>query len=42
MEKIRELEKENAMFRAREKFFIYALFLSWCLILLVVCVALIK
>jgi septal ring factor EnvC (AmiA/AmiB activator) len=42
MEIIRCLEKENDNYRAREKFFMYALFLSWFTILLIACVALMK
>jgi len=42
MEIIRCLEKENDNYRARENFFMYALFLSWFTILLIVCVALMK
>jgi len=42
MEIIRCLEKENDNYRAREKFFMYALFLSWFTILLIACVALTK
>jgi hypothetical protein len=39
---IRCLEKENDSYRRREKFFMYALFLSWFTILLIACVALMK
>jgi hypothetical protein len=42
MEIIRCLEKENDNYRAREKFFMYALFLSGFTILLIACVALMK
>jgi septal ring factor EnvC (AmiA/AmiB activator) len=42
MEIIRCLEKENDNYRAREKFLMYALFLSWFTILLIACVALMK
>jgi hypothetical protein len=39
MEIIRCLEKENDTYRSREKFLMYALFLSWFTILLTACVA---
>jgi len=39
---IKCLEKENVIYSAREKFFMYALLLSWFAMLLVACVALIK
>jgi len=42
IEIIRCLEKENDSYRRREKFFMYALFLSWFTILLIACVALMK
>lgn len=42
MEIIRCLEKENDSYRTREKFLMYALFLSWFTILLIACVALMK
>jgi len=42
MEIIRCLEKENDNYRAREKFFMYASFLSGFTILLIACVALMK
>jgi hypothetical protein len=42
MEIIRCLVKENDNYRAREKFLMYALFLSWYTILLIACVTLIK
>jgi hypothetical protein len=42
MEIIKCLQKENDIYRAREKIFIYALLLSWFTMLLVACVALLK
>jgi hypothetical protein len=42
MEIINCLEKENANYGAREKFLMYALFLSWITMLLIGCVALMK
>jgi hypothetical protein len=42
MEIINCLEKQNVNYRAREKFLMYALFLSWVTMLLIGCVALMK
>jgi hypothetical protein len=42
MEIIKCLEKENDIYRAREKFLMYALLLSWFTILLIAYVALMK
>jgi hypothetical protein len=42
MEIITCLEKENGIYRAREKFLMYTFLLSWFTMLLVACVALIK
>jgi hypothetical protein len=42
MEIIKRLEKENGIYRAREKNFMYALLLSWFTILLVAWVGLSK
>jgi CTP-dependent riboflavin kinase len=42
MEIIKCLEKENHIYRTREKFFMYALLLSWFTMLLVACVALLE
>jgi predicted nuclease with TOPRIM domain len=42
MEIIKCLQKENSIYRAREKNFMYALLLSWFTMLLVACVALLK
>jgi hypothetical protein len=42
MEIIKRLQKENDIYRAREKFFMYALLLSWFTMLLVACVVLLK
>jgi hypothetical protein len=42
MEIINCLEKENVNYRAREKFLMYNLFLSWVTMLLIGCVALMK
>jgi hypothetical protein len=42
MKIIRCLEMENDNYRAREKYFMYTLFLSWFTILLIACVALMK
>jgi hypothetical protein len=42
MEIIKCLEKENDIYRAREKILMYVLLLSWFTMLLVACVALVK
>jgi hypothetical protein len=42
IEIINYLEKENVNYRAREKFLMYALFLSWVTMLLIGCIALMK
>jgi hypothetical protein len=42
MEIIKCLEKENCIYRAREKKIMYALLLSWFTMLLVACVTLLK
>lgn len=42
MEIIKCLKKENDIYKAREKIFMYALLLSWFIMLLVACVALLK
>jgi hypothetical protein len=42
MKIIKCLQKENGIYRAREKIFMYALLLSWFTMLLVACVALLK
>jgi predicted transcriptional regulator len=42
IEIIRCLEKQNDNYRARDKFFMYALFLSWFTMLLIAYVALMK
>jgi len=42
MEIIKCLEKENDIYRAREKKFMYVLLLTWFTMLLVACVALVK
>jgi hypothetical protein len=42
IEIINYLEKEYVNYRAREKFLMYALFLSWVTMLLIGCIALMK
>jgi hypothetical protein len=45
MERVKHLqkeEKENSIYKVRDKFFMYALLLLWFLMLLVACVALTK